>query len=152
LHKKFGYCFETPPGSEYPAIVRAHPAVAGEPIAVDGAGGPISVLPVLQKHGDIHSLGYRFGNLGYSCDLNGLPDAAIAAFSGLDVWILDALRYAPHPSHFSLDDALHWIGRLKPKRAILTNLHSDLDYEELRAKLPPHVEPAYDGLKLALPA
>jgi phosphoribosyl 1,2-cyclic phosphate phosphodiesterase len=152
VRKKFGYCFETPPGSEYPAIVQAHRAVAGEPITVNGAGGAITVLPVLQEHGDMPSLGYRFGGLGYSCDINGLPDESLEAFSGLDVWIVDALRYAPHPSHFSLDDALHWIDRLKPKRAILTNLHSDLDYEVLRAKLPPHVEPAYDGLTLAMPA
>jgi phosphoribosyl 1,2-cyclic phosphate phosphodiesterase len=152
VRQKFGYCFETPPGSEYPAIVQGHRAVAGDRIIVNGAGGTISVLPVLQQHGDIPSLGYRFGGLGYSCDINGLPDASLEAFSGLDVWILDALRYAPHPSHFSLDDALRWIERLKPKRAILTNLHSDLDYEALRAKLPPHVEPAYDGLKLALGA
>lgn len=151
LHKKFGYCFKTPPGSEYPAIVQGHRVVAGEPIIVNGAGGALTVLPVLQKHGDIHSLGYRFGGLGYSCDINGLPDESLPAFSGLDVWILDALRYDPHPSHFNLDDALRWIDRMKPKRAILTNLHSDLDYEDLRAKLPPHVEPAYDGLKLALP-
>jgi phosphoribosyl 1,2-cyclic phosphate phosphodiesterase len=152
VRQKFGYCFETPPGSEYPAIVQGHRAVAGDRIIVNGAGGTISVLPVLQQHGDIPSLGYRFGGLGYSCDINGLPDASLEAFTGLDVWILDALRYAPHPSHFSLDDALHWIERLKPKRAILTNLHSDLDFEALRAKLPPHVEPAYDGLKLMLPA
>ncbi len=152
LRKKFGYCFETPPGSEYPAIVQAHRAVAGEPIIVNGAGGSITILPVLQEHGDIPSLGYRFGGLGYSCDINGLPDVSLGAFSGLDVWIVDALRYAPHPSHFALDDALHWIERLKPKRAILTNLHSDLDYEVLRAKLPPHVEPAYDGMKLTMSA
>jgi phosphoribosyl 1,2-cyclic phosphate phosphodiesterase len=150
VRQKFGYCFETPPGSEYPAIVQSHRAVAGDPIIVNGAGGTITALPVLQEHGDIPSLGYRFGGLGYSCDINGLPDASLEAFSDLEVWILDALRYAPHPSHFSLDDALHWIERLKPKRAILTNLHSDLDYEALRAKLPPHVEPAYDGLTLAL--
>ena len=105
---------------------------------------------MLQRHGDIHSLGYRFGGLGYSCDINGLPEASLDAFSGLDVWIVDALRYVSHPSHFSFDDALSWIERLKPKRAILTNLHSDLDYEALRAKLPPHIQPAYDGLKLAL--
>ncbi|MEA2986060.1 MAG: phosphoribosyl 1,2-cyclic phosphate phosphodiesterase [Alphaproteobacteria bacterium] len=152
LQGKFGYCFESPPGSEYPAIVQSHPAVAGEPIIVNGAGGPITALPVLQQHGDIHSLGYRFGGLGYSCDINGLPEASVEAFRGLEVWIVDALRYAPHPSHFAFDDALRWIERLKPKRAILTNLHSDLDYEALRAKLPPHIQPAYDGLKLALPA
>jgi len=152
LHTKFGYCFETPPGSEYPAIVQSHPAVAGEAIIVNGAGGAITALPVLQQHGDISSLGYRFGGLGYSCDINGLPEASVKAFSGLEVWIVDALRYAAHPSHFSLDDALRWIERLKPKRAILTNLHSDLDYEALRAQLPPHIEPAYDGLKSALSA
>jgi phosphoribosyl 1,2-cyclic phosphate phosphodiesterase len=152
LRKKFGYCFETPPGSEYPAIVQAHPARAGQAIEVNGAGGLISVLPVLQHHGDIPSLGYRFGGLGYSCDVNGVPDESLEAFSGLEVWILDALRYDPHPSHFNLDDALRWIERLKPQRAILTNLHSDLDYEDLRSKLPPHVKPAYDGLKLTLPA
>jgi phosphoribosyl 1,2-cyclic phosphate phosphodiesterase len=151
LKKKFGYCFETPPGSGYPAIAQEHRAVAGEPIAVKGAGGSLAVLPVLQEHGDIHSLGYRFGGLGYSCDVNGLPEASLEAFAGLDIWILDALRYEPHPSHFALADALHWIDRLKPKRAILTNLHSDLDYDDLRSKLPAHVEPAYDGLKLTLP-
>jgi phosphoribosyl 1,2-cyclic phosphate phosphodiesterase len=150
LKKKFSYCFETPPGSEYPAIVQAHRAVPGEPIVVGGAGGEIRVLPVLQRHGDIYSLGYRFGGLGYSCDLNGLPDESLAAFTGLDVWILDALREVQHPSHFSVSDALAWIDRLKPKRAILTNLHTDLDYEALRRKLPPYVEPAYDGLVVTL--
>jgi phosphoribosyl 1,2-cyclic phosphate phosphodiesterase len=69
---------------------------------------------------------------------------------GLDVWIVDALRYRPHPSHFCVDDALEWIERLRPKRAILTNMHSDLDYETLRRKLPEHVEPAYDGMKITL--
>ena len=147
VEKKFGYCFETPAGSEYPAILQSHRIAAGDPITVNGAGGPITVLPVLQAHGDIHSLGFRFGGLGYSCDISGLPDKSVAAFGGLDVWIVDALRYTPHPSHFSLDDALGCIARVKPKRAILTNLHSDLDYEALRGKLPAGIEPAYDGLK-----
>ncbi|HZS63807.1 MAG TPA: MBL fold metallo-hydrolase [Xanthobacteraceae bacterium] len=147
LQKKFHYCFETPPGSEYPAILEAHSLHAGRPLIVDGDGGPITVLPVLQVHGDIHTLGYRFGGLGYSCDINGLPEESVAAFAGLEVWIVDALREAPHPSHFSLDDALAWVNRLRPQRAILTNLHADLDYESLRQRLPPGVEPAYDGLK-----
>jgi phosphoribosyl 1,2-cyclic phosphate phosphodiesterase len=69
---------------------------------------------------------------------------------GVDVWVLDALRYRPHPSHFSVDDALEWIGRIGPARAILTNLHADLDYDELRRRLPAHVEPAYDGLTIEL--
>ena len=66
-----------------------------------------------------------------------MPDASAAALAGLDLWIVDALRYHPHPSHFSVADALAWIERIKPKRAILTNMHTDLDYEVLRAKLPP---------------
>ena len=91
---------------------------------------------------------FRFGALAYSADLHDLPEASIAALAGLNVWIVDALRYTPHPSHFSVSDALSWIERIKPKRAILTNMHTDLDYEALRAKLPPHVEPAYDGMRL----
>ena len=69
--------------------------------------------------------------------------------AGLDVWIVDALRKAPHPSHLNLEEALAWIERIKPKRAILTNLHSDMDYESLRKILPPHVEPAYDGMSFS---
>ena len=150
VRTKFGYCFETPAGSNYPPIAQAHRIVAGEPVTVNGAGGPITALPVLQQHGDIPSLGYRFGGLAYSCDVSGLPDASTEAFADLDVWIVDVLRYKPHPSHFSLDDALAWIERLKPRRAILTHLHSDLDYEALRAKLPAHIEPAYDGMRIVM--
>jgi phosphoribosyl 1,2-cyclic phosphate phosphodiesterase len=146
MHARFGYCFQSPPGSEYPPIVVEHRLSAGKPVTIAGQGGTLTALPLLQEHGDIASLGFRFGNVGYSCDLSGLPAESAAALAGLDVWIVDALRYRPHPSHFSLADALSWIERLKPRRAILTNLHADLDYEELRAKLPPGVEPAYDGL------
>src|SRR5215475_2593642 len=88
---------------------------------------------------------------GYCFELSGLPEASIAALAGTEVWIVDALRYRPHPSHFSVEDALAWIARIKPGRAILTNLHSDLDYDELRSKLPPHVEPAFDGLRIEMP-
>ena len=131
LHVKFGYCFQSPPGSDYPPIVTEHRLTAGTPVTIEGEGGPIAALPFRQEHGDIASLGFRFGKLAYSCDLSGLPPESVAALAGLDVWIVDALRYRPHPSHFSLDDALGWIERLKPRRAILTNLHADLDYEVL---------------------
>jgi phosphoribosyl 1,2-cyclic phosphate phosphodiesterase len=151
LRSRFGYCFETPPGSEYPPIVREHRLTAGEPVVIAGQGGPIEALPISQEHGDIPSLGFRFGKFAYSCDLSGLPAESIAALAGLDLWIVDALRYRPHPSHFSLDDALSWIHRLKPRRAVLTNLHSDLDYEVVRKAVPPHVEPAYDGMTLDEP-
>lgn len=151
LRTRFGYCFEKPPGSEYPPILTEHRLTAGKPVTIEGEGGPIAALPIHQEHGDIASLGFRFGDLAYSCDLSGMPPQSAAALSGLEVWVVDALRYNPHPSHFSVEDTLSWIERLKPKRAILTNMHSDLDYETLRAKLPPHVEPAYDGMQVTLP-
>jgi phosphoribosyl 1,2-cyclic phosphate phosphodiesterase len=151
MRTRFGYCFEAPPGSDYPPIVREHRLAPGQPVTISGQGGQITALPVLQAHGDINSLGFRFGNVGYSCDLSGMPDQSAAAFAGLDVWIVDALRDRPHPSHFSVSDALAWIARLKPRRAILTNLHADLDYEELRRKLPPHVEPGFDGMRFETP-
>jgi phosphoribosyl 1,2-cyclic phosphate phosphodiesterase len=115
-------------------------------------GGRITALPVLQQHGGMPSLGFRFGRLAYSCDLSGLPPESETALAGLEVWVVDALRDEPHPSHLSVSEALAWIERLKPGRAILTNLHSDLDYEELRGRLPPGVEPAFDGLRVELPA
>jgi len=150
MHARFGYCFATPPGSEYPPIVAEHRLTAGRPVVVGGEGGAITALPILQEHGDIASLGFRFGNLAYSCDLSGMPPESAAALADLDVWIVDALRYRPHPSHFSLTDALTWIERIKPRRAILTNLHSDLDYEAVRKAVPSHVEPAFDGMSFAI--
>jgi len=146
MHIRFAYCFTSPPGSDYPPIATEHRLTAGTPVTVDGEGGPIKALPILQQHGDIPSLGFRIGNLAYSCDLSAIPPQSVAAFADLDVWIVDALRYRPHPSHFSLDEALAWIERIKPRRAILTNLHADLDYEVLRGKLPVHVVPAFDGM------
>jgi phosphoribosyl 1,2-cyclic phosphate phosphodiesterase len=152
MQQRFSYCFAAPPGSDYPPIVRENRLVAGQAVTIDGEGGAITALPLLQDHGDISSLGFRFGGLAYSCDLIRLPAESLAALEGLDVWIVDALRYRPHPTHLSVDETLALIEVIKPRRAILTNLHSDLDYDELRARLPPHVEPAYDGLSLELPA
>jgi phosphoribosyl 1,2-cyclic phosphate phosphodiesterase len=106
---------------------------------------------LLQVHGEIPSYGFRFGRLAYSCDLSMLPAESAAALADLDIWIVDALRYRPHPSHFSVDDALAWIERIKPRRAILTNLHADLDYDVLKSKLPPHVEPGFDGISGDVP-
>jgi phosphoribosyl 1,2-cyclic phosphate phosphodiesterase len=152
MHQRFGYCFAAPPGGEYPPMVRENRLEAGKPVVVEGQGGVITALPILQQHGDIPSLGFRFGNLAYSCDLNDLPPESVAALSGLDVWIVDALRDKPHPSHLSVSETLAWIERLQPRRAILTNLHSDLDYEELRGRLPAHVEPAFDGFQVEIPS
>jgi phosphoribosyl 1,2-cyclic phosphate phosphodiesterase len=150
LRVRFGYCFEQPPGSEYPPMAIDHRLTPGTPVTIEGEGGPITALPILQQHGDIASLGFRFGGFAYSCDLSGMPAESAAALAGLDVWVVDALRYAPHPSHLSVADALGWIEWLKPRRAILTNLHADLDYAKLGKELPPGVEPAYDGMAVEL--
>ena len=147
MHARFGYCFMTPPGSEYPPIAAEHRLCPGHAVTISGQGGDIVAVPVLQAHGDIPSLGFRFGNVAYSADIKSLPDESLPLMQGLDVWIVDALRKAPHPSHLNLAEALHWIDRVKPKRAILTNLHTDMDYEALRAELPPNVEPAFDMMR-----
>jgi len=114
-----------------------------------GAGGDIPVLAFAMGHGKIDSLGFRFGKIAYSSDVDRLEEAAFAALAGVECWIVDALRYTPHPSHAHVARTLEWIERLKPKRAILTNLHVDLDYETLRRELPPGVEPAYDGMTIS---
>lgn len=152
LHEAFGYCFETPPGSLYPPILDEHRLLPGRPVTIVGAGGPVPVLPFPQDHGEIASLGFRFSDLAYSSDLNYLPPESVAVLEGTEVWIVDALRYASHSSHFSVADALRWIERVKPRRAVLTNMHLDLDYETLRAALPPNVKPAYDIMRITLPA
>jgi len=148
---RFGYCFVQPEGSGYPPIVTAHEiAEPFRQFAIDGAGGALPVLAFAQRHGHIRSLGFRFGKLAYSSDVNGLDDAAFAALAGVECWIVDTLRYTEHPSHANLAQALAWIERVKPRRAILTNLHTDLDYETLKRELPPGVEPAYDGMRIEL--
>src|ERR1700690_1061284 len=150
MHVRFTYCFTKAPGSDYPPILTDHRLVPGQRVSVDGQGGPIEAVPVPQNHGDIPSLGFRFGNVAYSADIKSLPEAGLAALAGLDVWIVDALRRAPPPSHFNLDEALDWIARVKPKRAILTNLHTDMDYAELRSILPANVEPGFDRMSFAV--
>jgi phosphoribosyl 1,2-cyclic phosphate phosphodiesterase len=148
VRMRFSYCFDKPAGSDYPPIASAHRLVPGEPVTITGKGGPITALPVLQHHGGINSLGFRFGKLAYSADIKALPEAGIAALAGLDVWIVDALRIQPHSSHMNLAEALEWIARVRPARAVLTNLHADLDYEALRGQLPPEIEPAFDGMSI----
>ena len=152
LRSRFTYCFETPPGSEYPAVLAGHEIRAGETVSIEGAGGPIEALPFRQLHGQSETLGFRFGGIAYSPDLSDLPEESLMHLEDLDVWIIDALRYSTHPSHLSVEQALSWIARVKPKRAVLTHMHVDLDYARLAAELPPGVEPAYDGMVLTTEA
>src|SRR5215472_16392488 len=89
MRSRFAYCFQSPPGSGYPPIVTERRLTAAGPVTVTGKGGPIKVLPFLQEHGDINSLGFRFGGLAYSCDLSGIPPSSLGALAGLDIWVLD---------------------------------------------------------------
>ena len=144
----FSYIFQTPDGSSYPPIATDLRLTAGSPCRIDGPGGTVEAVPFDLNHGEINALGFRFGSLAYTPDVKRIPEASRPFLEGLEVWIIDALRYRPHPSHFSLDEALGEIEAMRPRRAILTNLHTDLDYETLRKRLPPHVIPAYDGMRV----
>ncbi|HEX2561987.1 MBL fold metallo-hydrolase [Phenylobacterium sp.] len=145
MMRRFGYIFEAEGG--YPATCEARELPAHGPTwMLDGPSGAIPVSTFDQDHGGVRSVGFRFGNVAYSSDVVGLDEAAFAAMEGVEVWIVDALRWRPHPTHAHVERSLEWIARVKPKRAILTNLHIDLDYHDLAAKLPEGVEPAYDGL------
>ncbi len=152
IASRFAYCFEQAPGSDYPAILSRQSIEAGETKTVEGKGGAITFAAFILQHGNIPALGYRIGAAAYTPDLNNIPKESFGALENLDLWIIDALRYTHHPSHFSLSDALSWIERFKPKRAVLTNLHSDLDYNELTSRLPAGVVAGYDGIQLTLTA
>jgi phosphoribosyl 1,2-cyclic phosphate phosphodiesterase len=146
LRARFGYAFEGKGG--YPAVVD------GTALPDEVAFGPIRVQVVDQPHGAITSAGLRFevdGNsMGYSTDCNELTDDMARMFEGVDVWVVDALRRRPHPTHPHLEQTLRWVDAVRPGRAILTHMDNSMDYRDLVAELPPGVEPGYDGLEVAL--
>jgi phosphoribosyl 1,2-cyclic phosphate phosphodiesterase len=147
--RRFGYVFQGEKG--YPAIadlVAIPPH--GQPWQVDGPSGAIPIVTFDQDHGEVRSVGYRFGPIAYSSDVLALDEAAFEALAGVELWIVDALRYTPHPTHAHVERTLGWIERLQPRQAILTNLHIDLDFEELTSRLPPGVQPAYDGMRIGI--
>jgi phosphoribosyl 1,2-cyclic phosphate phosphodiesterase len=149
LMKRFGYIFRGEGG--YPAICDDHLIPAhGTPWVVEGPSGAIPIVTFDQDHGAIRSVGYRFGPVAYSSDVVDLPPEAFVALAGVKVWIVDALRYTPHPTHAHLAKTLDWVERIRPERTILTNMHIDLDFKTLQAELPPGVEAAFDGLRFTI--
>lgn len=143
LKRRFGYCFEPlPEGAPvYRPVLTPH-GVDG-PFSVKG----MTIIPFVQDHGYTLTLGYRFGDFAYSTDVVRLDEAAFAALAGVKVWVVDCVREEPpHPVHSHLAQTLNWIARVKPERAYLTHMNNTMDYETVRRKLPPGVEPAYDGL------
>ena len=148
MHTRFGYCFATPPGSSYPPILEARRLTPGQLLTIEGAGGLVPILPIAVHHGDIDALCLRIENVAYMPDVKEIPESAAAQLQDLDTLFIDALRDTAHPSHFSVDDALAWIERLRPNRAVLTNLHVDLDYEALSRRVAGIAEVAYDNLAI----
>ncbi len=148
--RRFDYLFETPPGSNYPPLLIPRRIEPGAAFSPAGPGGAVRVEPFRLNHGDMDALGFRFGACAYTPDLKYVPPESAPFLENLDLWIVDALRYRAHPSHLSVGETLELIARFKPRRAVLTNLHTDLDYEALRGKLPENIEPAYDGMLLSV--
>ena len=151
LTRRFDYIFEAQ--DLYPALAEARDLPPhGTDWTVQGPGGAVPVRSFDQDHGTVRSAGFRFGPIAYSADVVALPEPAFEALRGVDVWLVDALRWTPHPTHANVERALEWINRVQPRRAYLTNLHIDLDYNDLRRRLPAGVEPAYDGLRISFEA
>lgn len=154
LLARFGYIFETPPGSAYPPIVALN-RIDG-PFRVTGAGGPLLLTPFEVDHGGTSALGFRIAErddgpaLVYLPDVLSIPDAAWPAINGAEVFICDALRRTPHPTHAHLDLTLDWIARSGATRGIITNMHLDMDYDAVMADTPAHVVPAFDGMEVTL--
>lgn len=146
LYARFGYAFVQPEDSPYPPILDMH--TINGPFEIEGAGGAIRLTPFQVNHGSIDALGFRVGDLAYLPDAAAIPEDVWPVLSGLDCWILDALRRTPHPTHAHLALSLEWIARAAPRRAVLTNMHIDLDYQTVEEETPAHVTPAYDGMIL----
>lgn len=150
LRESFGYAFTDPATHAHPyAAPRLQfvPIAPGVPFELLG----LSLLPVRLKHGELPILGFRIGNVAFCTDVSTIPAESRQLLTGLDVLILDALRYEPHPTHLSVSGALHVIHQLRPRQAYLTHMSHELDYEQLLRELPPGVEPAWDGLRIPLP-
>ncbi|MFZ1469308.1 MAG: MBL fold metallo-hydrolase [Paracoccaceae bacterium] len=147
LLSRFGYAFVQPHDSPYPPILDLH-SIKG-PVTITGAGGDIGLTPFRADHGSSEALGFRIGPLAYLPDAVDIPEDSWPHLMGLDCWIVDALRRKPHPTHAHLGLTLDWIARAKPARAVLTDMHIDLDHAALAAELPPHIHPAHDGMQIS---
>lgn len=144
LLDRFRYAFVQPDGSPYPPILELNPITG--PVTISGPGGDITFTPFPVQHGAMKSLGFRIGDLAYLPDVSDMTPEAWAAVENLDVWVLDALRYTPHPTHVHYERALDWIAQAAPKRGVLTNMHIDLDYQTVQSDTPDHIDAAYDGM------
>jgi phosphoribosyl 1,2-cyclic phosphate phosphodiesterase len=149
LYSRFGYAFMQPDDSPYPPILDMH-TIKGD-ITITGKGGDITLTPFRANHGSIDALGFRILDLAYLPDAVRLYDEALPHLQNLDCWIVDALRRTPHPTHAHLAMTLDWIAQMAPRRAVLTNMHIDLDYQTVLDETPDHITPAHDGMIIRYP-
>jgi phosphoribosyl 1,2-cyclic phosphate phosphodiesterase len=144
LEQRFSYAFHGRDG--YP------PTVAIEDLPAEFLIGDVMIRSVGQPHGNIESAGLRFEHsgkaIGYATDFNILTDDMASLYQELDVWVVDALRYRPHPTHPDVPTVLGWIEQLRPRRAALIHMDQSMDYKTLVGVLPAGVEPGYDGLEV----
>jgi phosphoribosyl 1,2-cyclic phosphate phosphodiesterase len=143
LQARFRYIF-TPVDTAAPTFYK--PSVEPHEVTGPFKAAGMTIVPFEQDHGFSKTTGYRFGRFAYSTDVRTLDETAFAALDGVETWVVDCIRHAPHPTHSHLAQTLSWIERVKPKRAILTHMDETMDYETLRRSLPAGVEPGYDGL------
>ena len=146
LKNNFSYFFND--GNEYPAILNGNNLK--NIFSLGSKKESIKFKSIKVRHGKINSVGYVFNNTAYISDCNGLSNSNLNKLKNLKYFIIDCLRFNPHPSHFSLSEVLDILKEIKPTNTILTNLHSDLDYNILLKKLPSNVKPGFDGLKIQL--
>lgn len=148
--QRFSYIFRPKPNTGAIPRVNMHtlPDNPNGPVCCGG----VEVRPIPILHGKMEIRGYRMGGFAYLTDCSFIPESSFALLEDLDLLILDALRYRPHPTHFSVDEALAAIRRIAPRRALLTHMCHKLEYGQLAAELPEGVSPAYDGLEIELPA
>lgn len=149
LLERFGYVFIQPEGSSYPPILEMN-LMDGD-VSIDGPGGTLRFTPFLVHHGGMDALGFRMNDVAYLPDVITIPDAAWAHLENLDCWIVDALRREPHPTHSHLAQTLNWIEQVNPRKAVLTNMHNDLDYQTIADETADHIHPAHDGMTLTFP-
>jgi phosphoribosyl 1,2-cyclic phosphate phosphodiesterase len=146
LHRIFEYTFS--PGAKYPTRARVQLHALNNHDAVTVGGLRFQRVPL--QHGDLTVAGYRFGSAAYLTDMNVIPESSFPLLENLDLLIIDALRWNHHPSHNNVEQALHWIDRIQPRRAFFTHIAHELNHAETESKLPAHVRIAYDGLRIPI--
>jgi phosphoribosyl 1,2-cyclic phosphate phosphodiesterase len=146
LRMSFSYAFATPdPDAHHFSIPRLQfERIGTEPFELLG----LKVQPIRMMHGKLPVLGFRVGDVAFCTDVSAIPDESWPLLEGLDVLVIDALRDEPHPTHFSLGQAVEVVERVKPKRAYFTHVSHLLDYDITNKRLPEHVELSYDGLRI----